>query len=178
MFETIYNLFKIEMDGEEFDADEDALTKANVAYRTILRQRNWKFLNKTTQFAAGVTDLSTISDLDKVLKLWRNGEELVKTTFEQRFDDSKDYWIDHVGKKINYLSNSLLSSVIDVDYKYKPVDLTETNTPLVVDGLENAIALQMCLDYYSKDQDLTVYTKIEEKLSKAIDSLINYNENL
>ena len=179
MFEEIYNIFKMEMDGEEFDTDEDALLAANIEFKEILRDRNWKFLLKTTTLAAGNLSYSGITDIDKVIKVWDDGVELERATFERRFDESKDYWNDIPNKTLVAINTGILSRPLTLDYKMKIEDITDTNDLLPdVDALRPLIAYRMCLHFYRKDQDTTVINKIEEKEAKANNSLISYNENL
>lgn len=179
MFEEIYNIFKLEMDGEEFDSDEDALLAANVEFKEILRERNWKFLLKTTTLPAGSLSFSSITDLSKVIKVWDDGYELRRASFEQRFDQEKDYWIDIPNKTLSAINTGILTRPLTLDYKMKIEDITAENDLLSdVDALRPLIAYRMCLHFYRKDQDTTVYEKIQEKEISAHNSLISYNENL
>jgi hypothetical protein len=175
MFDDIYDIFKLELDGEEFDSDDDALLSGNLAYREILNNRDWKFLKKTYTLPAGSFDLSVIP-LDKVLDVWCNGVQLKKATFENRFDTSKDYWIDYANKRIVSINN--LTSQLIVDYKYRPADLDEETPAVEPDLMNPVIAYQMGLNYMRKDQDTTVYAVLQDKFNQGFNLLIDHNENL
>lgn len=179
MFDDIYNIFKLELDGDEFDSDDDALLSGNLAYREILNYKDWKFLKKTYTLAAGSFDLSVITDLDKVLDVWVAGrqEPLQKATFENRFDTSKDYWIDYANNLIVPI-NDLSSFQLIIDYKYKPADLQFSTSPIKADLMKPLIAYQMGLNYFRKDQDLSIYTTLQDKSNRAFNLLIDYNESL
>ena len=104
--EEIYDIFKRELDGEEFETDDDAIAAMNVAYRKILALRNWEALKRTTTLSAGSLSLSSISDnLDRVLEVWatmgvdRDEQPLDKATFSDRFNYDKDYYYDHINIK-------------------------------------------------------------------------------
>lgn len=180
MFEDIYNIFKLEMDGEEFDSDDDAILAANIAMRDILDNRDWKMLIKSATLPVGTLSLASLTDLDKVINVWASGdiEPLRRANYEQRFDTDFDYYIDLATNAIVLINTWYNTSALIVDYKYKPVDITSTNTPISETRLIPIIAYQMCLDYYDKDQDLSVYNNLEKKRDKAFDSFISYNENL
>lgn len=179
MFEEIYNLFKVEMDGEEFDTDDDALIAMNVEFKEILRERPWKFLLTSTTLAAGNLSYASITNLDSVIKVWDDGIELAKATYLQRYDESKDYYIDVVNKSIGAINTGITSRPLTLDYKMKIEDITFENNLLEdVEALRPLIAYRMCLHFYRKDQDTTVYEKIQEKEIAAHNSLISYNENL
>jgi len=180
MFETIYNIFKLELDGEEFDSDEDALIAANLAMREILGDRDWKFLLKTSTLAAGTLSLAGITDLDKVIDVWAydSEEPLRKATFQQRFDTSFDYWIDLANNAIVLINEEYQSTALVVDYKYKPADITDTVDPLTVSHLNALIAYRMGLNYFRKDQDTTIYNILEKKEDQVMELLIMHNESL
>lgn len=179
MFEEIYNIFKMEMDGEEFDSDDDALLAANIEMKEILGERNWKFLLKTTTLPAGTLSYASIADLDKVIKVWDDGTELERATFERRFDTEKDYWIDVPNKTLAAINTGILSRPLTLDYKAKVDAITAENDILPdVEFLRPLIAYRMCLHFYRKDQDTTVFELIRDKETSAHNALISYNENL
>lgn len=180
MFEEIYNIFKLELDGEEFDTDDDALLAANVEFRNVLDDRDWKFLMKTTTLTAGTLSLASITDLDKVTNIYvaNRDEPLYKASFDQRFDPNYDYYIDVVNNSIVLIENTYLSTPLVVEYKYAPVDLTDSNTPINQRRLIPIIAYRMGLTYYRKDQDTSIYTQLQDKLEDSMNKLIAYNESL
>jgi hypothetical protein len=173
-FENSYDIFKMDLEGEEFDSDDDALLSGNIAYREILNDRDWKFLKKT--YTLPGLDLSVIPDLDKVLKVWCNGTELKKASFDNRFDTSKDYWVDYANKMIVPI-NCDISDLI-VDYTFKPDDLESDTVPPKDDLICIMIAYKMELNYLRKDQDLATYQTIEDNYKRFLGLLINYNESL
>lgn len=178
MWEIIYNLFKIKTDGEEFDSEDDALLIANGAYRKLLAIRDWIFLKKTSSITITSTSYtySAITDLAKPLALWYGDYKLKKATFENRKDANYDYWIDYTSKKIMFI-NDYSGKTLDLDYKYRPDDISVSVDP-VVEEMGPAIAFQMILDYYEKDQDNSVYQQASANLSTSISSLTDYNESL
>lgn len=178
-FEDSYNIFKLDLDGEEFDSDDDAKLSGNVAYREILADRDWKFLKKYYVLPIGSFDISVITDLDKVLNVFIPGrsEPLKKATFENRFDTSKDYWIDLVNKLIVPINN-LGTTQLLVDYKYKPADLDMNSVPVKDDLMCPVLAYKMELNYLRKDQDLTTYDTIQTNYNRVLNLLIAYNESL
>lgn len=177
-FEDSYNIFKIKMDGDEFDSDDEALVMGNVAFREVLNERDWKFLKKTYTLPINSLDLSPITDLDKVLTVWLNGNKLKKADFHQRFDPSFDYWIDHANNKIVPTSFTLNNQSLIVDYKYRPDDL-EADTPIIkADFICSLIADRMRLNYMDKDQDTENYSHAQADYESNLNKLIAYNESL
>lgn len=179
-WETIYNIFKIKTDGEEFDSPEDALVMGNVAYRKILGKRDWIFLKKTTSVAISSSEYNyaLIEDIDKPLALWYGDYKLKKANFDQRKDTNFDYWVDFANKKIKFI-NSYSGYSLDLDYKYKPDDIEDDENPTVLqDDHAPIIAYQMILDFYEKDQDLSVYKEALVAYASTEASLIDYNESL
>lgn len=179
MFEEIYSIFKVNADGEEFDSDDDALIAANIEFRDILRDRDWKFLLKTSTLAAGTLSLAGITDLDRVIRVWSDGVELSKAEFDERYDEDKDYYIDQVNNTIVDIHSRLTNLALTVDYKFKPAEITADSTEQITKfDLKPLIAYGMVLTFYSKDQDLSVYREAYSKREKAMDSLIDYNSSL
>lgn len=180
-FEDIYNLFRSETDGEEFDSDDEALIQGNVAYRTILAERPWKFLKmfyETTVSGSSIS-LSVIADLDnnRVLAICCNDYILKKATFEQRKDRSYDYWVDYANGEIKFI-NDFEGQEIEIEYIYKPSDITMESGTVLGPTHNPIIAYRMILDFKEKDSDPTFYQSVEKKYDKARGLLINYNENL
>lgn len=180
MFEEIYNIFKVELDGEEFDSDDDALIAANIALNEIYADRDWKFLLKTSTLPAGTLSLAGITDLGKVIDVWAEGSEepLQKATFQTRFDSSKDYWIDVPNNAIVLINEEYESTNLVIDYKFKPAALTDTNTPITVDHLNALVAYRMGLQYFRKDQDTTIYNLLTDKEDNTMNLLIAHNESI
>jgi len=180
MFENIYDIFKVELDGEEFDSDDDALISANIALDEIFADRDWKFLLKTATLPAGTLSLASITDLGKVIDVWAEGSEepLRKATFQQRFDSSYDYWIDVPNNTLVLINETYINTNLVVDYKFKPDALTDSNTPITVDHLNALVAYRMGLQYFRKDQDTTIYNTLVEKEDTTMNLLIAYNESL
>ncbi len=179
IWENIYNIFKIKTDGEEFDSPEDALVMGNVSYRKLLSMRDWLFLNKTTSISISSSEYtySSVTDLDKPLALWSSDYKLKKATFDQRKDTNYDYWIDYVSKKIKFI-NDYSGKTLDLDYKYKPADITISVEPVFGDTHDPIIAFQMILDFYEKDQDNSVYKEALTNYASHEALLIDYNESL
>ena len=183
MFEDIYDIFKLEMDGEEFDTDDDAVLASNLAMRDILDDRDWRFLSKTTTLSAGTLSLASITDLDKVTNIYVANREvpLAKATLDQRYDSSYDYYIDIISNTVVLINNDLVNTDLIIEYKYRPDDLTLTNNPLATqtqNRLKKVIAYAMTLTFYDKDQDLSVYTQLRTKYEDSLDRLIAYNESI
>lgn len=179
MFEDIYAIFQLETDGEEFDTEEDALTAANVAFREVLAERDWKFLDKSYTMPTGSLSLAGITDLDKVLDVWYDRVLLTKADRKERFDSDKDYYVDYANLLIVPVSSgSLVTSEMIIDYKMKPVDITSSNTPIAKEALHAIIARKMIMTYYRKDQDLTVYREASIKYEEGLDLLITEDGNL
>lgn len=177
--QDIYDLFSLELDGETFDSDQDALIEMNVAYRALIGERDWKILQKSYALPAGTTSLSGITDLDHVLRIWDNGYELKKATFEQRFDSDYDYWIDHANNQIVFINDGYSSQDLTIDYVYKPADLEEMEDLIVLHDLAYPIiSYDMILSFKEKDTDPDFYSQIQSKREKAMDKFINWNENL
>jgi len=188
--EEIYNLFQLELDGETFDSDEDAEQEMNIAWRNLLSDRNWVKLKKTQTLSAGETDLTTITDLDKVLKVWAVGDggstdrtPLIGGTFDDRFNLSFDYWIDHVNQTFNLIGddNSYEEDELVVDYKYKPDDLAledENDVSVFPAFAHPIIAYDMILAYKEKDENPDFYQTIERKRERLFDRLVLWNEQL
>lgn len=177
MFEDIYDLFKVEMDGEEFDSDDDALLAAKNALKRIFAKRDWKKLKKTQTLAVGSFDLSAITDLDHVLKIWYNGYELKRADYDNRYDTEYDYYIDEANNLIVPINGGLDLQALIVDYKSKPADLTDSNTPVVWPEVYPAVVFDMGMTYYRKDQDLSVYNQMQERYEEEMNLLIDSNEN-
>jgi len=180
MFDDIYNIFKVELDGEEFDSDDDALIAANLALNEIFAERDWKFLLKTQTLPAGTLSLAGITDLGKVIDVWAEGSEepLKKATFQQRFDSTFDYWIDVPNNTLVLINDEYNNTNLVVDYKYKPDALTDSNTPITVDHLNALVAYRMGLQYFRKDQDTTIYNLLVDKEDSTMNLLIAYNESI
>lgn len=185
--QDIYDLFSQELDGETFDSDADALREMNISYRNILGDRDWYILLKSSTLTAGTYDLSTITDLDKVIRVWADiGDlstdriELRKANFDQRFDESFDYWIDYANNEIKLIgdTNEYADNDLIVDYKYKPADLALASEIVLPDIGYPAIAYDMILAFKEKDTDPDFYTQVENKKEKAMDKLIQWNEEL
>lgn len=173
-----YNIFKLDLDGEEFDSDDDAILSGNIAFREILNNRDWKFLKTAYTLAAGSFDFSVIANLDKILDVWCNGVKLKKATFDNRFDTSFDYWIDHVNKMIVPINSGLSGSPLIIDYKQKPDNLEMDSVPVKDDLICPLIAYKMELNYLNRDQDLTTYETTQANYKKFFDLLVDYNESL
>ena len=179
MFDDIYAIFQLETDGEEFDSDEDALIAANIAMREILMPRDWKFLEKSYTMPTGSLSLAGITGLDKVLRIWYNEIELEKGGRKDRYNDEKDYWVDTINNVIVPVGegNTLTEQEMIMDYKYKPVDITATNTPITKEGLIPLIAWKMVMNYYRKDQDSSFYQICQDKYNEGMDILVNEDAN-
>ncbi len=178
MFEDIYEQFQIEVDGEQFDSDDDALVAANKAMRAILKERDWKFLQTTTTFSAGDLSFLEIDNFDAIIRIWYDSSELNKAEFDRRFDTEYDYWIDNFAKEVMLIGTFYEDKDLIVDYKYIPDEMTLTNDPLTIPLLNDVIALKMELTYFVKDQDMTTYTQMEDRLENAMNLLIDYNNSL
>lgn len=185
--EDIYNLFKQELDGEEFDSDDDALRVMNIVYRKILADRDWHILKKYATLTTPTLSLAGITDLDKVLKVWAVGDggstdrtPLKKARFDQRFDESFDYWINYPSNALALIgdNNSYAGKDKVVDYKYKPADLAMDTEPIFPVVGQPAIAYEMILVYKEKDENPDFYTQIEKKRDVAVAQLIAWNESL
>jgi hypothetical protein len=179
-FEDIYSIFKLELDGEEFDTDDDAVLACNIAFREVLDDRDWKFLIKTVTLTAGTLSLASILDLDKVTNVYvaDSIEPLKKATYENRFDTDYDYYIDLANNSIGLINSEYNNSDLIIDYKYYPADFTLVNTLTLNERLKPCIAYKMCLTYYRKDQDLSTYEKLENHYDSSMNQLIMHNENL
>lgn len=181
----IYNIFKIEMDGEEFASDEDAMASINVEYRTLLFERDWKILNKSQTAPLGTTiDLSLILDLDNVLRVWAvdtSGEktELTKTSFEDRFNEEKDYYVDYATNKIVFI-NSIPTNYASyiVDYKYAPADITTTTSPVFPPAAHGLLAYLLAQTYLRADQTQDFYNEFGNKYENIKANLVLWNEQL
>ena len=181
MFEDIYALFKVEMDGEEFDSDDDALLAANTAMRTILADRDWIFLEKSYTLPTGTFSLASLTDLDKLIRVWYDEEELVKAEYKDRFNTEKDYYFDTATSLIVPINEGLDTSEMIADYKFIPTAITattDTNLSAKVISLINPlIAYLMGMSYYRKDQDLTIYNQLQEKYEQGFNKLIDAFSN-
>jgi len=177
--QDILDLFSQDLDGESFDSDADALREINISYRNLLGERDWHILKKSYTLPAGTTLLSAITDLDKVLKVWENGNELKKTNFDNRFDTNYDYWIDHANGTINFINYTVWATDLIIDYKYAPDDLANMEDEIVFpDVAYPIISYDMILAFKEKDTDPDFYDKVEIKKEKALNNTINWNENL
>ena len=182
--EQIYNTFKRELDGEEFASDEDALDAMNIAYRAILAERVWEFLKKSYTLPAGTYDLSAITDFDVVLAVWEiygsnptDKEKLEKASFDNRYSEGYDYWIDLINRTIEMLNQSVINSLL-VDYKYRPEDLTMETSPVFPSDYAPIIAYKMILDFKESDQDFDGYNEVSAKYARLKGLLVDYNEGL
>ena len=175
-FEDSKKIFEINTDGEEFDSDDDALVAGLLAFRKILANRDWKFLKRSYTLSSGNYSLSSITDLDKVLDIWLNGNKLKKASFEQRFDTSYDYYIDLYNNAIVPINN--ITGELVVDYKCRPDDFTMTSPIMKPDLMCPLIAYQMKMDYLDKDQDLETYGNAETNYNIFLNLLITFNESL
>ena len=178
MFEEIYNIFRVELDGEEFDTDDDALLGANTIMREILRQRDWKFLLTSTTFAAGNLSWADIDNFGKVIRVWYDSVELAKAEFDERFDPSFHYYVDVRNQTLGLISDFYEDKALIVDHTFKPDDMELENAPLEIEALNALIAYKMGLLYYRKDQDTTVYANMETKYDQAWKTLIDYDNSL
>lgn len=185
--EDILGLFSQELDGESFDSDDDAKREMNISYRNILADRDWHILKKTATLAAGIVSLAGITDLDKVLSVWANMSadptdvlKLKKANFDQRFDPNFDYWIDHANNEIKWIDSNAPYAVYSlfVDYKYKPDDLDDDTEIVFPDIGYPAIAYDMILAFKEKDTDPDFYDQIVRKKERAMNLLIDWNEQL
>lgn len=181
-FEDIYNLFKSETDGEEFDSDDDAIMQGNIAYAFLRSMRNWKILKKAVTISITSTTylLTSITDLDnyRVVSLWDGDYELKKATLEQRKDSNYDYWIDFDNNSIKFI-NSFTGKSLELVYIYKPDDMEVDGNGTVFGPTFNPIiSYKMILDFKEKDADPTFYQSIEKKYQTALNLLIDYNESL
>jgi len=178
MFEEIYEIFKLELDGEEFDTDDDALVAANKAMRSVLTEREWKFLQTSTTFAPDDLTFGSRDNFEKVIRVWYDGAELNKAELDERFDTRFDYYIDHVTKEIMLITDFYSGKDLVVDYVSRPDDIELENEPISVNLLNVLIAYTMGLTYFRKDQDTTIYTILEEKRADALNELIDFNNTL
>jgi len=178
--QDIYDLFSLELDGETFDSETDALIEINVSYRDLINERDWNILKKSYTLPAGTTSLSVIADLDKVLAVWYDGYELKKANFNQRFDTDFDYWIDYANNTINFINEGQFDNVdITVDYKYSPDDFEDLEDEIVFPDIAYpVISYDIILSYKEKDTDPDFYSQIERKREKAFNLLVNWNESL
>ena len=178
MFEEIYNIFKLELDGEEFDTDDDALIAANLALDEILADREWKFLTTSTTFVAGNLTYGDRDNFDKILRIWYDSVELKRAAQDERFDTCYDYYVDNVTKEVTLITDFYEDKDLIVDYKHKPDPIELENTPIDVKLLNALIAYKMGLSYFRKDQDTTIYGILENKRDITERKLIDYDNTL
>lgn len=185
--EEIYNLAKQEMDGDEFDSDDDALRAMNVAYRKILAERIWEILKKSSTLGVGITSLAGIADLDFVIKLWAtkggaNDEiELTKGNRDERFDYQKnmDFYVDLASNAIVFrYPNDWNEYYIIVDYKYRPAALTLNTSPIFPEDYCPRIAYEMVLAYKRGDENFDGYSAVEAKNNELKELMTDWNESL
>ncbi|HPQ42935.1 MAG TPA: hypothetical protein PKZ42_01810 [Syntrophales bacterium] len=185
--EEIYNLAKQEMDGEEFESEEDALRAMNVAYRKILAERIWEILKKTTTLAAGTTSLAGIIALDFVIRLWAtkgksNDEiELTKGNFGDRYDYNidMDYWIDLANNQIGFRYSDVWDEYdLITDYKYKPDALTMETEPVFPEDYHPRIAYEMVMAFKRGDESFDGYAEVERKNNELAELMTDWNEGL
>jgi len=181
--QQIYDIFIRELDGEEFSSDDDALASANLAYRTILANRDWEFLNKNATLTAGTTSLAGITDLDRPLRVWAEVGATTKTLlnkaqYDERFDTQKDYYFDFANNTVNLINDEYATNSLIVDYKYRPTALTLTTSPVFPEEYQPIIAYRMILDFKESDQDFEGYNEVTAKYNKLLGLLVDYNESL
>jgi hypothetical protein len=177
--EEIYNLAKRRLDGEEFDSDDDALDELNVLYREELSDRDWKFLIKTATLPAGTTDLTTITDLKRVLRVFSSdGTELSKTSIDDRFNTEKDYYIDYANNELALINTDYSTEALTVDYIYSPDDLALDTEPVFPSDYHALLGYRLVIEYKDKDQDFEGYSQAERKYNNLKGLLIEYNESL
>jgi len=178
MFEEIYNIFKLELDGEEFDTDDDALLAANLAMTEIFKDRDWRFLTTSTTFAAGTLAFGTIDNFGKIIRIWYDSVELRRAQQDERFDTSFDYYIDNVSKEIVLITDFYEDKALIVDHLWVPDPIELENTPITEPLLNALIAYKMGLNYFRKDQDTTIYGILETKRDITARKLIDYDNTL
>jgi len=174
--DAIYSLFQTITDGEEFDSDDAAISIMQVAYDDLLSQRDWYFLNKTVAVLS--TSLTLPTDCAKVLRLWLvdsagnvSSEPLQRTTFEKRYENVGDYYINEVSKTIVFLESFTNCSFI-LDYKYRPNRLgfntiAYSAGPPIVEAIDSVtvipsefvavLAFYMKKQYKSADENYDFY---------------------
>lgn len=186
--EEIYNLFKQELDGEEFEDEDDAIRMMNVADRKIRSERDWEILKTDATLPAGTTSLDGITDLDKVLKVWAtknvaNDEiELKKANFNARHNydgDTFDYYIDHKNNEIVFIHDDVWDGYdLIVDYKYKPDALDMEAEPVIPEDYQPRIAYEMVLAYKRGDESFDGYREVERKNEEMREQMVDWNEGL
>lgn len=179
--EEIYNLFKQELDGEEFESDEDAQRAMNVAYRKILAERDWEILRRTA--ALTNPSLAAITDLDKVLDVWAGGVELKRANYRDRFkyDQEKDYYVDLANNQIGFIHSGVWQDcILTIDYKYRPddLDLSSTDEPIFPDTYCPRIAYEMVLAYKRGDESFDGYREVERKNQELEDLMVDWDSSL
>lgn len=181
----IYALFKVHLDGEEFNSDTDALLAMNTAYRKILSERDWEFLKKSSAQPRGFSTLSTITDLSYVRGVWavigtqKNAKmPLSKTTYDNRFDENYDYYIDYASGTFNYIASSEPSTWLSyiIDYKYKPADLTMTTSPVWPEEYHALLAYEMIKAYKEADATFDFYKETSGRYEDMRSGLTLWNE--
>lgn len=185
--EAIYKIFQDELDGEEFESNEQALRAMNVAYREILAEREWEFLKKTSTLAAGVNSLTGITDFKKLLIVWAtkgqtNDEiELVKGNWSERFDYDieLDYVYDQANRSLSFRYPEQWAAYQRiVDYIFKPDDLTMETEPVFDDEFCPRIAYKMVLSYKRGDEGFDGYREVTQKESELEAKMTDYDDSL
>lgn len=185
--EQINDLFMDKVDGDEFSSEEAALRSMNEKYRKLLSKKDWKFLNKTANLAAGVTSLAGITDLDKVLTVWAkvgpastDVDKLEKSDWDDRFNTDKDYYIDIVNITVNFIgdNNSYAQYPLIIDYKCKPADLTMETAPVFYSDFHSILAYAMAKDFKTADENSDFYNEMSAKEEELENGMVDYYENL
>ena len=180
----IYDLVQDLLDGDEFQSDEAALRAMNQKYMVILSERDWYFLDSTFSMALSNLNLSQITDLDHVTRIYyvnANGSvdpfPLKKAPYSDRFNSDYDYWIDEKNKKIVMIVTPSNGS-LQVDYSIKPLPLdftpvlnVSTDTPLIPQAFRGLLAAAMVRAFKKADEAMEMLKENgidEEDLTNAM----------
>ena len=159
----IYDLFGDLSDGEEFNSEDAALRVMQAGYDDLLSQRDWYFLDKSVELS--LDDLDLPDDFDNVLRVWYKDTSgnvserpLIKTSFANRYDQTADYYVDDVLKKIVLINDITIGSLI-VDYKHKPAALTldDSCEPVFSSTFHPLLAVYMKKQFKSADENYDFY---------------------